>query len=113
MNIILAIITVVIGCIVGTVGGLFLKKGADICSLKTFMINKNIIAGISLYAISMILFLAALKGNPLSVLYPFVSTQYIWVALFSMKFLGEKMNTMKWAGITCIIIGVVCIGFGT
>jgi uncharacterized membrane protein len=60
-----------------------------------------------------LLFIPALKGGDLSVLYPFVALAYIWVSLLSVKFLGEKMNKFKWLGIALIIIGVSFIGIGS
>jgi len=69
--------------------------------------------GIALYAVGTALFIPALKGGDLSILYPFVSVTYVWVALLSVKYLGEKMNKYKWAGITLIILGVTFIGIGS
>ena len=66
-----------------------------------------------MYGISTILFIPALKGGELSVLYPFVALAYIWVSLLSVKFLGEKMNKVKWLGIALIILGVSFIGLGS
>tara|TARA_Y100000034_G_scaffold136768_1_gene215569 strand:- start:7485 stop:7832 length:348 start_codon:yes stop_codon:yes gene_type:complete len=115
MNILLAAMVVIIGNFIGAFGGLFLKKGSAKFSLNPFEIIKNyyIISGIFCYAIAAIMFIIALKGNPLSILYPLVSTQYIWVAFFSVSFLDEKMNSMKWMGIIAIILGIVCIGIGS
>ena len=75
--------------------------------------NYHLFGGVGLYAIGTILFIPALKGGELSVLYPFVALNYIWVSLLSVKFLGEKMNRFKWLGIALIIIGVSFIGLGS
>ena len=66
-----------------------------------------------MYAVGTILFIPALKGGDLSILYPFVALAYVWVSLLSVKFLGEKMNLVKWIGIALIIIGVSLIGIGS
>ncbi len=115
MNLLLASIIVIIGNFIAAFGSLFLKKGSKEFSLNPFKLIKNyqIISGIMFYAIAAIMFIIALKNNPLSILYPLVSTQYIWVAFFSVKFLGERMNSMKWMGIISIILGIVCIGIGS
>ena len=76
------------------------------------MKNYNLFAGVALYGAGTVLFIPALKGGDLSVLYPFVALVYIWVSLLSVKFLGEKMNKFKWAGVALIIIGVTFIGLG-
>jgi len=68
--------------------------------------------GFLCYGISLILFIIALTGGEVSVLYPMVSISYIWVAFLSMKLLNEKMNLYKWMGILFIIFGVSMIGIG-
>ena len=101
--------------IIGAFGPILLKKASagKLSNLKSLATNYYLIAGVSLYAIGTVLFVPALKGGDLSVLYPFVSVAYIWVSLLSVKFLGEKMNKLKWLGIALIIIGVTFIGFGS
>jgi len=59
-----------------------------------------------------VLFIPALRGGELSVLYPLVALVYVWVSLLSVRFLGEKMNPMKWLGIALILLGVTLIGLG-
>ena len=80
---------------------------------RTLIHNYNVLIGAFLYGIGTILFIPALKHGELSVLYPFVSTSYIWVSILSMSFLGEKMNREKWLGIALIIVGVTLIGLGS
>ena len=67
----------------------------------------------SLYELATIVFIPALRGGELSVLYPFISLSYVWVSLLSIKILKEKMNSFKWMGVALIIIGVSFIGFGS
>ncbi len=110
-----AIGLVILATIVGAFGPILLKKATDNLKLniKSIMTNRNLIGGIALYGISTIIFIPALKGGDLSVLYPFVATVYIWVTLLSVKFLKEKMNKYKWIGIILIILGVTFIGLGS
>jgi uncharacterized membrane protein len=70
-------------------------------------------AGIGFYGVSTAMFIPALKGGELSVLYPLVALTYVWVSLLSVKFLNEKMNKMKWIGILLILFGVTLIGIGS
>ena len=108
-----SIILVLIATIFGSFGPIFLKKGSNKFKIKTIHKNNNIIIGIIFYALATILFIPALKGGELSVLYPLVSLSYIWVSLLSIKMIGEKMNKFKWIGILLIIIGVIFIGLGS
>lgn len=110
-----AIGLVVLATLVSSLGPIFMKKGSKRfrLSLDGILHNYNLIFGIMLYGISTIIFIPALRGGELSVLYPFVSLSYIWVSILSVRILNEKMNTLKWFGILLIIIGVSFIGFGS
>jgi len=110
-----AIGLVISATIVGAFGPILLKKASTkrLSKIKSLMTNYHLFGGVALYALGTILFIPALKGGELSVLYPFVSLGYIWVSLLSVKFLGESMNKFKWFGITMIIIGVSFIGLGS
>ena len=106
---------VVFATLVGAFGPILLKKASAkrLSKLSSLATNYHLFGGVALYAIGTILFIPALKGGDLSVLYPFVALGYIWVSLLSVKFLGEKMNRLKWLGIALIIIGVTFIGVGS
>ena len=106
---------VILATFIGAFGPILLKKASagKISSFSSLMKNYSLFGGVALYGISTVLFIPALKGGELSVLYPFVALAYIWVSLLSVKFLGEKMNKVKWLGIALIILGVSFIGIGS
>jgi len=110
-----AIGLVISATLVGSFGPILLKKASTkkLSKISSLMKNYHLFGGVALFAIGTILFIPALKGGDLSVLYPFVALTYIWVSLLSVKFLGEKMNSIKWLGIIFIIIGVSFIGIGS
>ena len=110
-----AIGLVLLATIIGAFGPILLKKASakKLSKLSSLMRNYHLMGGIALYGLGTILFIPALKGGDLSILYPFVSLTYIWVSLLSVKFLGEKMNLLKWTGVGMIIIGVSFIGIGS
>jgi len=101
----------VFSTMISAVGTIFVKKGSSKFSMNIFEQIKNwrLIIGISMYLISAVFYLVALKHGELSIIYPIASATYIWVALLSQKFLNEKMNLMKWLGIMLIICGIVLI----
>jgi multidrug transporter EmrE-like cation transporter len=109
-----SIIVVSLISIVGALGALFFKRGSAKFSLSLSGIfrNRNLIIGVLLYAITTLVFVFALKGGELSILYPFVSTGYIWTAIFSYKFLGEGFSRYKLLGMALIIVGVSAVGLG-
>jgi len=110
-----AIGLVISATLVGSLGPILLKKASakKLFKISSLMKNYHLFGGIFFYAIATILFIPALKGGDLSILYPLVALTYIWVSLLSVKFLGEKMNRIKWAGIALIIVGVSFIGIGS
>jgi len=110
-----AIGLVISATLIGAFGPILLKKASakKLTSISSLLKNYHLMGGIGLYAIGTTLFIPALKGGDLSILYPFVSLNYVWVSLLSVKFLGEKMNSFKWFGIAAIILGVSFIGIGS
>jgi len=110
-----AIGLVILATLVGAFGPILLKKASEekLSKISSLIRNYPLMGGVSLYAIGTVLFIPALKGGDLSVLYPFVSLVYVWVSLLSVRFLGEDMNKLKWIGIILIIAGVSFIGLGS
>ena len=98
----------------GAYGAILLKKGADRLrfNLKSIIRNKQLILGFILYGLGTVLYIFALRGAELSILYPLVSLTYVFIAILSQLILKEKMNRYKWLGIALILIGVSLIGLG-
>ena len=110
-----AIGLVVIAGLIGGLGPVYLKKASSIINLKklsTIYKNWFLIIGVLIYGVGTLLFIPALKGGELSVLYPFIGLVYVWVSVYSVILLKERMNLLKWLGVISIIIGVAFIGFG-
>ncbi len=116
-----AIGLVAFATLISALGPIFMKKGAAAFTLNPKKILKNpavlfknygVILGCLFFGVSAIIFVIGLRFGELSVLYPLTSLSYIWACLLSVKFLHERMNKPKWAGIAFIIIGVTLIGLG-
>ncbi len=75
-------------------------------------IDWRIILGLFIYGIGAIMFLFAFKGGEVTVLYPIVATSYVWVGIFSWILFGESLNTLKFAGILTIVLGITVLGIG-
>ena len=82
----------------------------DVHSLLT---NIPLLSGFVLYGIGAALLIIALRGGELSVLYPFIATSFVWVALLSSAYLHESITLFKWGGIIFIIAGIGLIGKGS
>ncbi len=108
-----SIILILIATLIGAFGALTIKKGTLKYSFKRFFFSPYFWGGALLYLASTVFYVIALRTENLSVLYPLVSTSYIWVTFLSVKFLKEKMNLWKWIALVGIIIGVIFIGIGS
>ncbi|MBI2109683.1 EamA family transporter [Candidatus Woesearchaeota archaeon] len=110
-----AIILVLVGSLYGALGPIYWKKGAKYFSLsiKGTLLNNNLMKGGLLWGSSFLPLIYAFKGGEVSVLAPLMSTGYIWVIIFSMFMLKEKINSYKWTGILLIVLGVSLIGLGS
>ncbi len=108
----------VLFCTVLGSGAQFLLKmgsqGVDTSSVLhiVWSIGTNIplLSGLSLYGLSMVLFVHALRNEQLSLLYPLISLTYIWVTAVSILFLNESVSFGKIAGVIVIVAGVALLG---
>lgn len=109
-----AIILTLAGCVVGAYGALYLKKGSSRLSKNLIenLFNWELALGVILYGIATAAFIAALTAGELSVIYPLGGSTYVWVAIFSTRYLNEQMNLKKWMGIGAVVIGISLVGIG-
>jgi drug/metabolite transporter (DMT)-like permease len=109
----LAIILTLI-CTLFTSSGTYLWKlgSNDINSVSSFIFNPYVIFGFLLYGIGSILLIFALSKGDLSILYPIISTGFIWAFLISVFFLKEEIYPLKIAGMLVIITGIIFLGIG-
>jgi uncharacterized membrane protein len=97
--------------LLGSLGQLLFKLGSASVefSIWSWITNFKVLGGMALYGLSAILFIVALKYGNLSILYPMIATSYIWVALISIKLLGESLSITQWVGIALILVGLALI----
>lgn len=94
-------------------GQFLIKKGTFFIADSFWSIfNVPLVSGFALYALGAVILVIALKYGELSVLYPFIALSFIWVFLFSIFLLEEKIFFVNWAGLVLIILGVSLIGRG-
>ena len=110
-----AVYTVIFTTLLTSVGQILYKKGADALefTIPGMLHNAPLLVGLVVYAVAGILIIISFRGGEVSVLYPIIATSYIWVSFLSMYFLGESMNTWKWAGVITIVGGMAMIGYGS
>jgi drug/metabolite transporter (DMT)-like permease len=84
--------------------------GTDAWSMIT---NPLLMLGYSLYGVSTVLLVLALRQSELSLLYPIISLTYVWVTILSVTVFHEQLTAYKAVGITIIVIGVGILGWGS
>jgi drug/metabolite transporter (DMT)-like permease len=109
-----SIILVLVGSVIGSLGAIFLKSGAQ--TLKrhwaSIVFNWRLAVGIVTYLLSSVLFVKGMSNGELSVLFPMVSVGYICTLLWSHLFFQERVTKAKLAGVGLILVGIVFLGFG-
>jgi drug/metabolite transporter (DMT)-like permease len=99
--------------IIGAVAQIFFKLGANHLSKPTpvqILTSPTLLLGYSLYGISTMLLVLALRRGQLSLLYPIISLTYVWVTLLSMMIFKETLNFYKALGLVIIVFGVAVLG---
>jgi len=71
-----------------------------------------LLAGLSLYGLFTLMLIFALRDGELSIIYPVIALNYVWVTFLSLLFFHETMNPLKACGISIIVLGVVVLGRG-
>jgi multidrug transporter EmrE-like cation transporter len=106
--------------VIGAVAQILIKKGTASLGANPTMIdaalamvlNPALLAGFSMYGVSMVLLVLALRHGELSLLYPVFALTYVWVSVLSVLILHESMNVFKIAGIATIVGGIAVLGRG-
>jgi multidrug transporter EmrE-like cation transporter len=110
-----SIALVLVGALIGSLGAIFLKSGANALSRRwtSIVFNWRLAVGVVTYLASSVLFVKGMSNGELSVLFPMVSVGYICTLLWSRLFFNEPMTKAKLAGVGLILVGIVFLGFGS
>lgn len=109
MSNIIIYLMLLIGTLLGSVGGFYLKKSTAKEGITGIILSPFLYLGGFSYLISAILNIIILKYLPYSVVLPLTSITYIWSLIIAYYFLKEKITKVKIYGIICIIIGSIFI----
>lgn len=107
-------IWVSVGAVIGSLGAVGLKAGANHLqfNVRALLTNWKLGLGLGLYLISTVFYVKGISRGEISVLFPLVSLGYVWTAIWSRVFFGESMTRAKYAGLALILIGCVLLGIG-
>jgi len=109
------------GVLLNTFAQLLLKKGAGavghfdftvakvLDAMLSYAVNPYVLGGLACYAVSVVVWLAALSRVEVSVAYPMLSLGFALNALLAWWLLGEAVTLQRIAGIAIIIVGVTLV----
>ena len=112
---IISIVMFLLAALVGAVGQVLYKSGAEqtTASWMSYLKNPLLLGGIICYVLVMVLFVAAFKrGGAMSVLYPLYATTFIWGSLIAWWAYHEPIRAVNVAGMLLLIAGTYLMGMG-
>ena len=100
--------------LLGAAAQILMKTGANHFTpgLLGMITNIPLMAGYTLYGMSTVLLVLALKDGELSMLYPVIALTYVWVTGLSFLIFHDTVNVYKLSGIVIIVVGVAVLGMG-
>lgn len=78
-------------------------------SVRDVVTTPAVWGGLFLFGLSAIVWLAVLSRASLSFAYPFASLTYVLILLADRFVLNETVPALRWAGVFCIMVGIVLV----
>ena len=103
-----------LACVISNcLGQIFLKLGVDLFGKELRIIDFGslyIIFGVTVYALSLILWLIVLRNIPFTIAFSSMALNFIFMPIIANKLFGEPYNLLIALGSVLIISGIVLIG---
>ena len=99
--------------IAASAANLLMKLGADATggvSMAYRLMDWRILVGLSLFALSALLYIVLLGALPLNVAQSMLALQYVAVMVASVFLLGEALPLLRLVGAAFVVVGVLLIG---
>ena len=101
---------VLVGVLLNAAAQLLLKAGTNAMPLGLRLaLEPHILGGLACYAVSVVVWVAALSRVPVSIAYPMLSIGYVVNAIAAWQLLGESLSSLRLSGIGVIIVGVFMV----
>lgn len=78
-------------------------------SLRAVVTTPSVWAGLFLFGLSAVVWLAVLSRTTLSFAYPFASLTYVLILLADRFVLDQEVPALRYAGVAFIIVGIVLV----
>jgi drug/metabolite transporter (DMT)-like permease len=110
---------VLFSVIAASSGQLLLKHGMQLATTRSHASGRSlaltaattpwVLLGLAVFAISAVVWLAALSRVPLSLAYPFNALGYLVILTASILVLHERANLLTWGGTVLVVAGLVIV----
>ena len=79
--------------------------------VKAGVTEPNILAGVFFEALFFVSLLVLMSKSDISFLWPLTALSFVMTTLAALLFLGEKVSSVRWAGVVLIVIGAALISY--
>ena len=74
------------------------------------LLSRQMIGGVGAYGLSTLLYVMVLSKAKLTLAYPvIIGATVVATCIVSVRFLGERVGPVQWAGIGLVVAGIACI----
>lgn len=118
------LLILLIGLVFEATGVVLLKKGitqigevkritaAEVFrAVKAGVTNHNVLLGVFFEALFFACLLVLLAESEVSFLWPLTALSFVMTTFAALIFLGEKVSSIRWAGVVLIMIGAALISY--
>lgn len=110
MNIYEVILLTLIAALISSFAQMMFKRSVkkidNIHHMIGLLKNKGVLIGLAGYFVGFLLYITALSGGQLSVVYPIFASSFIFVTLISATLLKEKITVLRALGVLLVFIGI-------
>lgn len=101
---------ILFGVLLNVAAQQLLKAGTNAMPLGPGLaLEPHILGGLACYAVSVVVWIAALSRVPVSTAYPMLSVGIVLNGIAAWYILGEAVTPMRWFGMAIIIAGVLVV----
>ncbi len=85
------------------------KKIDSLAHLVGLLRNKGVLLGLLGYFIGFLIYITALSGGALSIVFPIFASSFIFVTLISATVLKERITLIRAAGVLLVFVGITIV----
>jgi len=114
VNIYYVIFITLVAAILASLSQILFKTGItkrirSMQAMIALLRQKRVLLGLTGYVTSLVIYLFALSGTQLSLVYPIFASTFIFVTLLSAVLLKEKISLLRAVGVAVVFAGIIMV----